>query len=277
MSIKSVIFRYNQEIPILSMENNSIYLCGAAVGPFIDVINNRYSFDCNNEQINNSFFLHPVKQVWNFLNIGFNQNGLDVIIKEVNPITSLSLWLLRQEDRKVINERKITNIIDKLSQYNGYFFGATSNLHNALLHDNMEQTLDLLWKDQALIDNWYRYGDQSLPESSLLNFNGYGFGIDIYGKLNDYHGVISLPNIFDRGAIIGVMTKNVKEHKIEYIVGKKSEFINFDMNEFVRLVNLLDGEGNEWSIDNIISKSPLNGSMLSYNEIKNVIVSIIKS
>lgn len=232
-------FEYGLTVSRNEMEGMTIYLDGVVPGPVIDSERKSYSFDHHGECLR-LVTLATCEQVRLALELGMNPKGFRVVINDLDADASVSLWLLRYPERA--QEQRVVEMVEAIGFVDAHGPVRTpTRLHRALSHyGNNEQTSEMLWEDQALIEKWYDEGDSALKSLEKLarkEVPAAAFGIDQDGKWSEFEEVQSFAELYERKIIAAVIAAAAPEETVAYTVAKRSEFVDYDIGAFLREMN----------------------------------------
>lgn len=231
-------FEYGLVVWRGEMEEGTIYLDGVVQGPVIDNERRSFSFDHHGDCVRLAT-LSTCEQVWVALKLGLDPQGLKVVLNDLDADASVALWLLRHPGR--IGEERVVEVVRRVGFVDSH--GPVEEplrLHRALSHfGEDEQTLEILWADQGLIDKWYEEGDGALPEPGERR-RVFAFGVDREGEVRDFEAVEGFAELYEAGVLAAVVCPEGAEGTVGYTVGKRSEFVSFDVAGFLAKMNELE-------------------------------------
>lgn len=237
MTVKreQVEFRYGDTVARDAMRSNTIYLDGVVRGPVIDSRRNAYSFDHHGDCVRMAT-LATCQQVRTALELGLDPAGMVVVLNDLDADASLSLWLLRHPERAT--EAEIAELVEQVGFIDAHGPVRTvPELMDALEHPSREtQTVEMLWDDQALIDAWYEEGESALPEPDDAPKID-GFGVTPEGRVEHVDAVIGISEVYAQGYVAGVLCPPGTEGSTGYFVAKRSDFVPFEVGEFLEAMN----------------------------------------
>lgn len=235
ITAEDVDFHYGLTVPREQMEARTIYLDGVVRGPVIDTERASYSFDHHGECVR-LVTQATCQQVRTALELGLDSSGFRVVLNDLDADSSLALWLLRHPDRST--DDRMAALVDEVAFIDAH--GPVREippLMKALEHSPEDtQDLDTLWEDQQTIDAWYRDGDSALPASQESRFVS-GVGLRRDGTVEQFGDIAGFGELYDRGFVAGLLCPEAPGGTIGYIVGKRSEFVDFDVPAFLREMN----------------------------------------
>jgi|SaaInlStandDraft_6_1057023.scaffolds.fasta_scaffold00956_1 hypothetical protein len=234
-----VTFRYGSTINPEEMAPGTIYLDGACRGPKIDVEKRSYSFD-HHAECSRFATLSTCEQVLLALDLGFNPEGMEIVLNDLDADGSLSLWLLMNPDKVDDRVRNLVRAIGFVDSHGPV--RKPEKLHKILSRNpRVAQTRDMMWEDQQHICCWYDHGDEQLPEP-------FAFppcpvhGVDKNGNVVEVSGDFAAA--YAAGAIMALAKVPGPEGTFGWTVGKRSDFAPGDIPGFLAAMNEIeDGWG----------------------------------
>lgn len=238
MEAVEVCFEYGAVYPREQMQPKTIYLDGAVAGPVIDNERESYSFDHHGDCVR-LVTLPTCQQVLLALDLGLDPRGFRVVLNDLDADATLALWLLRNPGRS--REVKVRQVVAQVGFVDAHGpVVEPSRLHKVLTHrGGHAQTLEVLWADQAMVDAWYLGGDDMLPEPDALHPVP-AFGLDADGGLREFEGLQGFAQLYAAGVVVGVICAVAPDGTVGYTVGKRSDFVRYDVGEFLRRMNALE-------------------------------------
>lgn len=239
---RDIYFEYGRRISRKQMESGTIYLDGVVQGPVIDNDRRSYSFDHHGDCVRMAT-LSTCEQVWLALWLGLDPTGMKVVLNDLDADASIALWLLRNPWG--VEEERVEKLVRDVGFVDSHGPLVTPNaLHVGLSHfGKTEQTMEMLWQDQELIDRWYSEGDAALPEPAPRE-PVFAFGLTRQGEIRDFPQVEGFAELYAEGVMVAVICPEAPGDTRGYTVGKRSEFVRFDMPRlFARLNQVEPGWG----------------------------------
>jgi len=258
-----VVFTYGFTITPEQMEENTIYLDGAAAGPVLDPAHRAYSFDHHTHSIRFST-LSTSEQVLLALDMGLDPKGLRVVVNDLDADTSMSLWLLFNPHKVDDRVREQVRLIGRVDSHGPLW--APTKLHKALSRKpGVVQTFEDLLADQQKIDDWYEYGDDGLPAPFALP-PCQMHGLDRDGEVIEVMGDFAAA--YAAGAVIAIAKVPGPGGTIGWTVGKRSDFARGDISGFLDEMSSLEPG---WGGGSTIGGAPRNPdgtrSRLTFTEV----------
>lgn len=235
-----------------SLPNKSIALDGAVMGPKIDNQNKKYSFDHHGNCIRHSTSATCV-QVLDAILLGFNPDGFNVYINDVDEDTVLATALLLKPE--IVFIEHVQDIVRAMG-----LIDAHGNAYP--LKDNLRKEIDILM--HKVMHGFYKSKTEKIStnddlkklffeciEQFYLMIEGEYKNIDITlpqveykiePKTNsDWTMVHSHAHVFSemykQGYDKVVLWFEMRDGSISYTIGKKSEFIDFPVKEILDNLN----------------------------------------
>jgi hypothetical protein len=234
MSI-SVSFVYGAAIEPGSMAANTIYLDGACRGPAINNERRSFSFD-HHGGCSRFATLSTCEQVLLALDLGFDPEGFEVVLNDLDADTSVALWLLLNPSR--INDR-VREMVRNIGFVDSHGpVRPPEKLHKVLSRNpRVSQTIEMVWEDQRHVDAWYDGGDDALP--APFPFLACGVhGLDRDGNVVEVRGDFS--TAYSAGAVIALAMVPGPAGTVGWTVGKKSDFARGNVPGFLAEMNELE-------------------------------------
>ena len=279
----NVNLNYGHTIQKSEMQPNHIYLDGACRGPAVSNKDKSYSFDHHHDCLR-LVTLSTCEQVLVALELGFNPSNLTVEINDLDADTSVALWLLRNPTRW--KEEVIQDMVKRIGFIDCH--GPSREpmkLHRCLTHDpRIQQTNEMIAEDQELIDKWVANPSEDvLPEPFVYPPAPQAFGITSTGQFREYTDVTGFEQLYIDSTppiqgmvVVAILCSEAPNGTIGYTVAKKSEFVNFNIPDFLSRCNKLEAG---WGGGSTIGGAPRHEdgtrSKLSYEEVKQIFVDMI--
>ena len=273
MSELKIVFAYGMTISHDQMEDGRIYLDGACRGPAIDNQRKAYSFDHHANCLRFAT-LATCQQVMTALELGFDPSGLQVVLNGLDADSSLSLWLLRNPEKTQAPE--VRTIVEHIGfvDAHGPVRPSVKLLSCLNRSPRIPQTIDMLWEDQNKIDMWFNGGDDALPKP--FSFPPCpAFGLTQSGELLKFDTTDDFGTLYNAGCVVAVLIAEGPEGTKGYSIGKRSDFVSYDIARFMTEMNKLEPG---WGGGSTIGGAPrLEGglrSSLSVEVVKRVFVEV---
>ena len=220
------------------LPDRSIALDGAVRGPAFDNARQRYSFD-HHDGVIRHVTLATCEQVREALMVGFLPGGFGVFINDIDGDTVLSLWLLMHPDR-LRGERsaRVHELVDLVGRVDalGPGRGRSHPLHAALCPSFADrQSLQMLGAMLALVDRWWETGDAPAPVvgDPATSFWLSEVGVLVRGEVMGMEGLYQV-------ASVGVLYGPAALGSTVYTIGKRSEFVRYDVRGFLAAMNAIE-------------------------------------
>jgi hypothetical protein len=233
----NVIFHYGATTAELSTK--SIYLDGYYRGPAVDNNIQAYSFD-HHANCLRFCTLSTCEQVFRALELGFKSEGMTIYANDLDADTCVSIWLLENPD--VIIDPDVKALIDAVGfvDSNGPAVPGhpVHQLHFKLTPRRGEtQSIEMLEQFLEVLHTWYitRATDVGREDRPVP-----GFGLTHDGKLKDLGLVGSFTDIYRAGCPVGIVCVPGPNGSTGYTVGKQSDFILYDVQEFYSRCNAVE-------------------------------------
>ena len=97
----------------------------------------------------------------------------------------------------------------------------------------------MLWEDQGKIDAWFAGGDEALPEPFRFPCAP-AFGLTQDGELVEFDAAADFADMYAAGCMVGVICGAGPENTMGYTVGKRSDFVAYDIPGFLARMNELE-------------------------------------
>lgn len=234
----SVVFEYGKTVTAEEMMGDTIYLDGSCRGPVIDNDRKAYSFD-HHAGCSRFATKATCEQVLLALDLGIDVSGMTVVLNDLDADGSLSLWLLRNPEKA--QTTKVRAIVEKIGFVDAHGpVCAPAKLHKSLSRNpRVSQTIEMLWEDQNKIDLWYEVGDEALPEPFSFP-PAPAFGLTQSGELVELAAAGDFAEIYAAGCVAAVMLPEGPEGTKGYTIGKRSDFVSYDVPGFLARMNELE-------------------------------------
>ena len=237
-----VVFEYGKKVQPSQMNENAIYLDGACAGPIIDNEKNSYSFD-HHENCSRFATLAACQQVMLAIDLGWDpETCKEVHLNDLDADTSLALFLVRNpEAAGIIRFRAMVEAVGFVDAHGPV--KAPTKLHKCLSrHPRVAQTEEMVMEDQGLIADWLSKGDDGLPEPFVFaacpmwGMNKEG---QVFRALDG-----DFASAYAEGAVVAIAEVPGTEETIGWTIGKRSDFVKYDIQAFLAECNTLeDGWG----------------------------------
>lgn len=240
-TIANVIFCPGRVWRLEDLPARSIALDGAVQGPQIDAENLRYSFDHHGNCVRHAS-LATCEQVRDAILLGLDPRGFRLYINDIDADTTLSVWLLLHP--LVLTEgdaRRVRRLVHRIGRIDalGPGAGRAHPLHSHLSwppdRGGNEDTLRI---GMRVLDAWLVREDwrvlRELPEPPTMRAI-YPQGGTIIDRPVDggFRGLY-------RRADFGLVYSSAPGGSTAYTVGKRSEFVDFDVPGFLARCNAIE-------------------------------------
>ena len=256
------------------LPNFSIALDGYVKGPVIDLQNHKFSFDHHYGVIRHITSATCV-QVADALLLGFNPNNYTVYVNDVDGDTVFSVFLLLNGfNEKNVELRWLVEGIGKVDahgpgyilmyyQYKtvGHFYDYVLEPLNKIKKEKKYETCDLkelldvcLKNLEFWANNEFRITDKKEEKSYEIYFTkntGYSCENFIMASSNNY----CVDLLYKEGYTKFVIFQEQEDRSFAYTIGKKSEFVNFNVNGILSELNEIE---NGWGGGSTIGGAPRN-------------------
>ena len=270
---EDVVFEYGLTVEPEQMAPDTIYIDGVVRGPVVDNGRRSYSFDHHGQGVRMAM-LATCQQVRVALELGLDPEGMSVVLNDLDADASLSLWLLRHPDRAM--EQRVRSMVRDVGFVDAHGpVRPVTRLHRVLTHGHDgELNDDVLWADQDHIEAWYRNGDEALPEPEPYMVAP-AFGLTRDGELVEFDAVESFAALYDRDVVAGVVCPEAPEDTLGFTVAKRSEFVRYDIEQFLNRMNQLEpGWGGASTIGGAPRREGGRRSELSVTDVRDVFVDV---
>lgn len=238
-STVEVVYEYGRTWRLEELPERSIALDGSVQGPAIDNPGRRYSFDHHAGCVRHST-LATTEQVLEALILGFDPKGFTVYVNDPDGDTTFSLWLLLHPERAT--EAKVQAMASAIGRIDaqGPSRGAVEKLHRCLSHGPKEEkTLELLQGDLQKVEAWYEGGDHALPQPFELP-PAPAYVLDLAtGEAKELGLVDDFVQAYAVGTV-ALLATEMKDGSVGYTIGKKSEFVDYDVSGVLKALNELE-------------------------------------
>lgn len=235
---QDVTFEYGLQVDRDEMEPSTIYLDGVVRGPAVDNDKKSYSFDHHGDCLRMST-LATCQQVRLALELGLDPTGFEAVLNDLDADASLGLWLLRYPSRAL--EKRVEAMVRRIGFVDAHGpMRPPTRLHRVLTH-GPDQKFDeqVLWHDQDLIEAWYQEGDEALPEPEP-GPKSPGFGLTRAEKFEEFDELEGFAALYERGLVVGMLCPEAEEGTRGYTIAKRSEFVDYDIREFLERIDSLE-------------------------------------
>jgi hypothetical protein len=257
------------------LPDRSLALDGAVRGPFIDTARERYSFD-HHEGVIRHVTLATCEQVRDALLVGFDPRGFQVFVNDLDGDTVLSLWLLIHPNRlRGEGSERLLSLVDRVGRCDalGPGWGTPHPLHVSLTPDRGTPQTELqLMRFLDMLDRWWESGAVPKPPAPEPS---QAFWLEPDGTLA--HGEVGrMVGLYER-ASVGVLHGDAPGGTRAYTIGKRSEFVRYDVRAFLDALNTLEPG---WGGGSTIAGAPRHAdgrrSRLSVAEVAGVFMEIAR-
>ncbi len=170
------------------------------------------------------------------LDLGLDASGFQIVLNDLDADGSLSLWLLRNPEKA--NDPRVRAVVEHIGYVDAHGpVRAPAKLHKSLSRNPcVPQTIEMLWEDQSKIDAWYEGGDEALPEP--FGFPPcQAFGLTQEGELVEFDSAADFAEVYGAGCIAAVLVPEGPEGTKGYTIGKRSDFVGYDVQAFLASMN----------------------------------------
>jgi hypothetical protein len=268
-----ITFNYGKTISVDEMQPGCIYLDGACRGPAIDNEKNSFSFDHHADCLRFATAATTV-QVLTALILGLDPSEYTVEINDLDADGSFSLWLLRNPEK--VSEHRVWAMAHAIGFVDAHGPALPpEKLHKCLSRNpRVAQTEEMLWEDQAKIDAWYTGGDDALPEP--FSFPPCpAFGLTNTGELLEFESVADFAAVYAAGCVVAVLCAEGPAGTTGYTIGKRSDFVSFDVQAFLARMNAVESG---WGGGSTIGGAPRRDeglrSLLTVHEVMNAFLEV---
>jgi hypothetical protein len=265
-------FDYGVTIPKVEMLPQSIYLDGVVRGPVFNHEHRIYSFD-HHAGCTRLITLSTCQQALTALTLGFDPDGFDVYLNDIDADGVLALWLLRDAaDRKQLTEleaRRVEEAVALIGFVDSH--GPIKEPHP--LHLALEppygvvQTETMLREYLDKVDLWLESGEivqNDFPEVKCFGYTDEGVFIA--------KSAWDLSVLYAAGAVVGIIAVPGEDGTTGWTIGKRSDFVSYDIGAFLYRANELE-EG--WGGGSTIGGAPRNEngvrSRLTYEQVRRLL------
>jgi hypothetical protein len=276
-AINNVVFKYGKTVEDeQNMQPNTIYIDGSFRGPAIRNDIRTYSFD-HHAGCSRFATLATCEQVLLAMDLGLDVSGMTVVMNDLDADSSLSLWLLRNPDKA--QTPKVRAIVKEIGFVDAHGpVRAPAKLHKSLSRNpRVPQNVKMLWEDQGKIDTWYEEGEEALPKPFSLP-PAPAFGLTQKGELVELESAADFAEVYAAGCVVAMMVPEGPEGTKGYTIGKRSDFVSYNVQAFLDRMNELE-EG--WGGGSTIGGAPrLDGgkrSDLPVEEVMQVFLEVANS
>ncbi len=271
-TLDCVIFEYGKTITQDEMKPNSIYLDGACRGPHINNEKRSYSFD-HHGGCSRFATLSTCQQVILALELGLDPRGMTIYVNDLDADTTLSVWLLLHPTRAIHDHVK--EMVNKVGFVDSHGpVQEPSKLHKCLSHYGVEQSMEMLKEDLKMIDSWYFKGNEdSLPEPKSFP-PCRAIGLDNRGMLYEYTAITGFSELYEV-CVAGILMPEGPRGTVGSTIGKKSDFVSYDIQGFLNAMNNLEsGWGGASTIGGAPRHSDGDRSCLPMEKVKEIFMSL---
>lgn len=211
----------------------SIALDGAVQGPAFDPQREVYSFDHHAGCVRHAT-LATCEQVRDAIHVGLDPSGFRVFANDVDADTVLSLWLLRHPERLTADAR-LPRLVRRIGRVDalGPAAGSMPSMGRLLTPvDGLVRDRPLLLEKLELLDRWWRREPLPRPphspivEALWLEREAGSWRLRRGRVSRGFEGLY-------RRADFGVIFALAPAGTLAYVVGKRSEFVHFDVPAFL--------------------------------------------
>jgi hypothetical protein len=264
------------------LQNNSIFVDGSYAGPLIDNKRKIYSFDHHSNCIRHAT-KSSTKQVYEAIKLGFDPSGFTVYVNDVDADSVASTYMLLNGIDGVPQE--VIDVIDVVDCHGPSYpiSGALQPYFELVYYEVMSYARD---------SKFDKNNPEDMLEKSLQLFDDMVKGKIIRRQKNDNSKRIKVTHQSDK--FVMVESKNfvfnqAYQHKNvavvytpvlsngtrSYTIGKKSEFVDFDIELAIKKLNDVEpGWGGGSTIGGAPRHEDGRRSMLTPNQVFDIIGSI---
>lgn len=237
-----ITFNYGKTVQPEEMAKKSIYLDGACRGPVIDNEKQSYSFDHHADCLRFAT-LATCQQVRLALELGLNPADFEVHVNDLDADTTFSIWLLLNPVLCTLDQ--VVNMTDQIGFVDSHGPVRTpTQLHRVLSHPpNQEQNEAMLKDDLEQCAIWYAKGDSHLRDpSSFPTCRAFGITTDgsLWDSDDDIGTVADFAEAYANGLAVAVLCPDGTDGTTGYTVGKRSDFVDYDIPAFLARMNALE-------------------------------------
>jgi hypothetical protein len=212
---------------LTEMPPDSIALDGYVSGPAVDAEGRRFSFDHHGDCVRHAT-LSACEQVRDALAVGLDPRGMSVWLNNVDADSVLALWLLL---RRPTGDR-VEGLVHQVGRRDALGPGWSRERRHALfLPARLPAEDDRRYVERALasLDRWLT-GDRG-PEDPLPERAGGAIYL-LEGRAAHLESCAGFPELYEH-ADFGVLYAPADAGTTAYTVGKRSEFVAFDVRGFL--------------------------------------------
>jgi len=241
-SAPTIVFSQGQTWALTALPPRSIALDGAVRGAAFDNVHHRYSFD-HHDGVLRHIALATCEQVRDALLVGLEPHGFTIFVNDVDGDTVVAVWLLLHPDLlRGPHAARVDALVQRVGRIDalGPARGQPAPIHRALdPGPTTSQTLELLHEKLALLDAWLDAGASvDAPWAAPPRASAQAFWLDAAGHV--VHGTVAGMAGLYAVADVGVLHEAAAEGTRAYTIGKRSEFIDYDVVAFLRRMNALE-------------------------------------
>jgi hypothetical protein len=234
------VFAYGKTIAPAEMEPFTLYLDGACRGPFVDLVKPAISFDHHADCIR-TFTLATCQQVEVALRLGLDVGSYrSIVMNDLDADTIVAAWLLdaaaRQSGLAWLADPRITELVAQIGFVDAHGPIVPSHpMHGALtLPPRAVQSYADFVRLLDQLQAWYDTGE--VPATRAFPPAPW-FGIGADGKEVSGEGDFSTAYLTAVAAVVLVPGPG---GTLGYTVGKRSEFVPYDVPAFLARMNALE-------------------------------------
>jgi len=233
---------YGMTITPADMAPGHIYLDGACQGPAVDLAKPAISFDHHAGCIR-SFTLATCQQVDTALRLGLDLSAYrTVVMNDLDADTIVSAWLLEAAvragaDRSFLADPRIIDLVARVGFVDSHGPIVPSHpMHRPLtLPPGKPQTYEDYVRLSDLLQEWYDTGAvpaaREFPPAPWFGIRSDGSEVSGEGDFATAYAV---------GAVAAVALVPGPAGTVGYTIGKRSEFVSYDISGFLRRMNELE-------------------------------------
>ncbi len=236
-----VVFEQGRTWTLAELPPCSIALDGAVRGAAFDNDARRYSFD-HHDGVLRHIALATCEQVRDALLVGLDPTGFTVFVNDVDGDTIVAVWLLLHPARLRGPEgARVRALVDAVGRVDalGPAVGPALPLHRALgVPAGTAQSVAVLHERLAVLDAWWGSGaahDAVVEATAPPRADADAVWLDASGDVvrGRVAGMAGLYAVAD----VGVLGEPAADGTTAYTIGKRSEFVAYDVGAFLARMN----------------------------------------
>jgi len=237
----TIVFEQGRTWPLEALPPRSIALDGAVRGAAFDNAKQRYSFD-HHDGVLRHIALSTCEQVRDSLLVGLDPRGFTLFVNDVDGDTVVAAWLLlRPGLLRGPDAERVRALVERVGRVDalGPAVGPPLPLHRALTPTTATQDLALLHEKLAVLDAWLASGAPvdvavalpPVPETDAFWLDA--AGALVHGRVAGMAGLYAV-------ADVGVLHEPAEGGTRAFTIGKRSEFVGYDVVAFFARMNALE-------------------------------------